>query len=117
MLIYVNQVGGQDQLVFDGASFVLNRDGKLAVQLPAWETALCVTEWRREAGGWRCIPGPLAAIEEGAEAAYIACAWPPEITLRKIASQVLCLACPAASIPRFARRWLWTLSARRVCIA
>ena len=72
-LIYVNQVGGQDELVFDGASFVLNRGGKLAVRLPAWETALCVTEWRREAGGWTCTPGPLAAIEEGAEAAYLAC--------------------------------------------
>ncbi len=72
-LVYVNQIGGQDELVFDGESFVLNRGGKLAVQLPAWETALCVTEWRREAGGWTCIPGPLAAIEEGAEAAYLAC--------------------------------------------
>ena len=72
-LLYVNQVGGQDELVFDGASFVLNRGGKLAVQLPAWETALCVTEWRREAEGWTCLPGPMALIEEGSEAAYLAC--------------------------------------------
>ncbi len=72
-LVYVNQVGGQDELVFDGASFVLNRGGKLAVQLPAWETALCVTEWRREAEGWMCMPGPMAILEEGAEAAYLAC--------------------------------------------
>ena len=34
-LVYLNQVGGQDELVFDGASFVLNADGTLAVQLPA----------------------------------------------------------------------------------
>lgn len=72
-LLYVNQVGGQDELVFDGASFALNRGGKLAVQLPAWETALHVTEWRREADGWTCQPGPLALIEEGVEAAYLAC--------------------------------------------
>jgi NAD+ synthase len=72
-LLYVNQVGGQDELVFDGASFVLNRGGKLAVQLPAWETALCVTEWRREAEGWVCMPGPMAILEGGAEAAYLAC--------------------------------------------
>ena len=72
-LLYVNQVGGQDELVFDGASFVLNRGGKLAVQLPAWETALCVTEWRREAGGWTCMPGQTAILEEGSEAAYLAC--------------------------------------------
>ncbi len=72
-LVYVNQIGGQDELVFDGASFVLNRAGKLDVQLPAWETALCVTEWRREAQGWVCMPGPRAVIEEGVEAAYLAC--------------------------------------------
>ena len=35
-LIYLNQVGGQDELVFDGASFVLNGDCSLPVQLPAW---------------------------------------------------------------------------------
>jgi len=72
-LVYVNQIGGQDELVFDGASFVLNRGGKLAVQLPAWETAVTVTEWWREAEGWACMPGPQAVIEEGAEAAYLAC--------------------------------------------
>ncbi|MFZ1109399.1 MAG: NAD+ synthase [Rhodomicrobium sp.] len=72
-LLYVNQVGGQDELVFDGASFALNRGGKLAMQLPAWETALAVTEWRRGADGWTCAEGPLAAIEDGAAAAYLAC--------------------------------------------
>ena len=56
-LAYVNQVGGQDELVFDGASFVLNEDASLAVQLPAWEEAIGVTEWRRENGRWRCLPG------------------------------------------------------------
>ena len=56
-LAYVNQVGGQDELVFDGASFVLNGDGTVAVQLPAWEEALGVTEWRREGGRWHCVPG------------------------------------------------------------
>ncbi len=72
-LLYVNQVGGQDELVFDGASFALNRDAKLAVQLPAWETAIFVTDWRREDRGWTCALAPLAAIEEGAGAAYLAC--------------------------------------------
>ncbi len=72
-LLYANQVGGQDELVFDGASFALNRGGKLAVQLPAWESAVAVTEWRREADGWSCMPGPLAVVAEGSEAAYLAC--------------------------------------------
>ncbi len=72
-LLYVNQVGGQDELVFDGASFTLNRGGKLAAQLPAWETAIAVTEWRREMQGWVCAGGPLATLEEGPAAAYLAC--------------------------------------------
>src|SRR3546814_13763531 len=45
-LIYVNQVGGQDELVFDGASFVLNADHSLAAQLPAFEEAVEITEWQ-----------------------------------------------------------------------
>ncbi len=72
-LVYINQVGGQDELVFDGASFVLNADEEIAVQLPAWEIALAVTEWRRENGRWHCLPGPLAAVEEGDAANYLAC--------------------------------------------
>lgn len=72
-LAYVNQVGGQDELVFDGASFVLNADCKLAVQLPAWREAVVLTHWSRANGGWRCEHGDVAAIEEGVAAAYQAC--------------------------------------------
>lgn len=72
-MLYVNQVGGQDELVFDGASFALNRGGKLAAQLPAWESCVALTEWRREEEGWACVSGPLATIEEGHAAAYLAC--------------------------------------------
>lgn len=69
-LAYVNQVGGQDELVFDGASFVLNGDASLAVQMPAWEEGLLVTDWERSGGGWRCKPGPKEVVEEGEAAAY-----------------------------------------------
>ena len=72
-LLYLNQVGGQDELVFDGASFVLNADLGLAVQMPAWEEAVWVVEMRRGAGGWRCLEGERAAIEEREAAAYNAC--------------------------------------------
>ena len=72
-LAYVNQVGGQDELVFDGASFVLNSDGSLAVQMPVWEQAVTVTEWHREGKSWRCLPQPLAEIEHGDAANYLAC--------------------------------------------
>jgi NAD+ synthase len=72
-LAYLNQFGGQDELVFDGASFVLNRGGELALQMPAWESGIAVTEWTRSEGGWRCTPGERALLEEGEAAAYLAC--------------------------------------------
>jgi NAD+ synthase len=72
-LIYLNQIGGQDELVFDGASFVLNADLSLAVQMPAWEEAMTVIEMRRTAGGWTCAQGERAAIEAHDAAAYHAC--------------------------------------------
>jgi NAD+ synthase len=72
-LAYVNQVGGQDELVFDGASFVLNRGGELALQMPAWESAVTISEWTRSADGWRCTPGERALLEEGEASPYLAC--------------------------------------------
>jgi NAD+ synthase len=72
-LAYVNQMGGQDELVFDGASFVLNADGTLAVQLPAWDEALGLTEWRRDGNRWHCLPGDLAEVEQGDAANSLAC--------------------------------------------
>jgi NAD+ synthase len=72
-LVYLNQFGGQDELAFDGGSFVLNRGGKLVLQMPAWEPALTMSQWTRSAEGWHCEPGPLALLEEGEAAAYLAC--------------------------------------------
>jgi NAD+ synthase len=72
-LIYLNQVGGQDELVFDGASFVLNGDATLAAQLPAWEERVEVVEMRRANGAWRCEPAARAVLEEREAAAYQAC--------------------------------------------
>lgn len=72
-IAYLNQMGGQDELIFDGASFVLNADCSLAVQMPAFEEAICITEWTRTENGWACgaqIPSP---IEEGLESVYLAC--------------------------------------------
>ena len=71
-LAYVNQLGGQDELVFDGASFVLNADFSLAVQLPAWEEKIAVTDWTRTDKGWVCAEGEKAVVEEGDEALYLA---------------------------------------------
>jgi NAD+ synthase len=72
-LVYLNQVGGQDELVFDGASFALNADRSLAAQLPAFRQSVARTEWRRGADGWRCCQAPREIIEEGDEADYAAC--------------------------------------------
>lgn len=72
-LVYLNQVGGQDELAFDGASFALDADRNLTHQLPAFREALVMTDWRREAGRWRCAPGQPATIETGDEADYAAC--------------------------------------------
>jgi NAD+ synthetase len=43
-LFYVNLVGGQDELVFDGASFVVDNRGELTHQLPAFEEALAFVD-------------------------------------------------------------------------
>jgi NAD+ synthase len=70
-LAYVNQVGGQDELVFDGASFVLNADRSLAVQMVAWREAIVTTEWHRNGDGtWRCDDGVKSPPSEGLEAIY-----------------------------------------------
>ncbi len=67
-LVYLNQIGGQDELVFDGSSFVLNADRSLKVQMAGWKESLVVTDWRRQAdGGWACeteeLVDPGSALE------------------------------------------------------
>ena len=53
-MAYLNRVGGQDELVFDGSSFIMHPDGERVVQMADWDEQLLVTEWKREAEGWRC---------------------------------------------------------------
>jgi NAD+ synthase len=72
-LLYINQVGGQDELVFDGASFALNADRSIAFQLPAFREAVVTTHWSRTAGAWRGAQGPIAAAQEPDQADYTAC--------------------------------------------
>ena len=74
-LAYVNQLGGQDELVFEGASFVLNADRSLAVQAPAWQEAVVVTDWQRGENGWSCVTGERATLETDLEAMYLAMMW------------------------------------------
>ncbi len=72
-LIYVNQVGGQDELVFDGASFALNADRSIAFHLPAFTEAVVTTRWSRANGTWRCTDGPLSKLDGEDKSDYAAC--------------------------------------------
>jgi NAD+ synthase len=71
-LAYLNRVGGQDELVFDGASFVVNGDGSLAVQMEDWVESEVTTRWTRTAKGWRCDAGALARLAAHPEDIYCA---------------------------------------------
>jgi NAD+ synthase len=71
-LIYLNQVCGQDELVFDGASFALNADFSVAAQLPDFVEDITTLRWTRSNDGWRCS-GPIATLLEGDKADYAAC--------------------------------------------
>ena len=72
-VLYANQVGGQDELVFDGASLGLNADCSVAFQMPPYKEAVVTTQWRRAGGTWRCDDGPKAQLPEGEQADYAAC--------------------------------------------
>ncbi|NUQ16996.1 MAG: NAD+ synthase [Sphingomonas sp.] len=53
-LVFLNRVGGQDEIVFDGSSFVMHPDGETVVQMADWEEEFLVTDWVRGSDGWRC---------------------------------------------------------------
>ncbi|MBB4640687.1 NAD+ synthase [Rhizorhapis suberifaciens] len=60
-IIYLNRVGGQDELVFDGASFIISNEGQVIHRLPEWTEALVMSHWSRgDDGRWTCGPGDLA---------------------------------------------------------
>lgn len=61
-MVFLNRTGGQDELVFDGASFIMNGDGSLAHQFPDWEDAMRITDWTRTADGWVCAPGEICVL-------------------------------------------------------
>jgi len=72
-LLYANQLGGQDELVFDGASFAISTEKTLAFQMSQFEEAVAVTTWKRGENGWECVDGPMSKLPEREEADYRAC--------------------------------------------
>ena len=71
--VYVNQIGGQDELVFDGVSFGLHADCSLAFQLAAFQETIVTTHWQRRRTTWRCDDGPMVASADAESADYAAC--------------------------------------------
>jgi NAD+ synthase len=69
-IAYLNRVGGQDELVFDGSSFIVHPDGERVVQLCDWDEALLVTDWQRTADGWRCATRESHALDAFPEDVY-----------------------------------------------
>ena len=56
-MAYLNRVGGQDEVVFDGSSFVMSATGEMLLQMPDWDEAIELTRWTRTAAGWSCAAG------------------------------------------------------------
>lgn len=72
-IIYANQVGGQDELVFDGGSFALNGQGKKVFQMKHFEKHIALSHWQRTTAGWDCISGVNESLLNGLAADYQAC--------------------------------------------
>jgi NAD+ synthase len=68
--VYVNQVGGQDELIFDGGSFVLGADRALKAKLASFREEVATVEFRRGAKGWECLPAGIAPELSDIESIY-----------------------------------------------
>jgi NAD+ synthase len=68
--VFCAMVGGQDELVFDGASFILNPDRSLAVQMPFFAESVTLTEWTRDGDHLVCTPQKLEPEPERLDSIY-----------------------------------------------
>ncbi len=70
-MVYVNEVGGQDELVFDGGSFALSARGQVVMRLPMFEEHLAICAWERaDDGVWVCVEAPMLGWVTGPEEVY-----------------------------------------------
>ncbi|HJO74894.1 MAG TPA: NAD+ synthase [Rhodospirillales bacterium] len=69
-LVYVNLVGGQDELVFDGASFVLGADKALLAKAPSWSDDVLITKWTGDNGNWACTEAAITPAPDELESIY-----------------------------------------------
>ena len=68
--VYLNPVGGQAALIFDGGSFALGADRALKVKLASFAEQVATVEFRRNGSGWECLPGPIAPEMSDIESIY-----------------------------------------------
>lgn len=72
-MLYLNQVGGQDEIVFDGASFAIEPGNKLVLQGKSFATDFIVSDWVRSDDGWTCANGEVTELTTTDEAPWLAC--------------------------------------------
>jgi NAD+ synthase len=72
-MLYLNQVGGQDELVYDGASFGIEPGGRLVVQARSFEPEILLSNWARTDDGWRCTDPHVTPLSSVDEAPWRAC--------------------------------------------
>lgn len=114
-MICLNQVGGQDDLVFDGGSFVVDTDGTLLECSPMFMEDLSFFDLDTSAEHQKV--GMIAAKPDPDEEVYTACVLGLKDYMAKNHFKGVCLACPAASIPRSWLPWRPTRWAARTCTA
>ena len=69
-LMFVNQLAGQDEVVFEGAAFVMDRGGDVQYCAPQFEPGVFPTTWKKQGNGWECVSGPEAPWVDGEEMIY-----------------------------------------------
>lgn len=69
-LMFVNQLAGQDEVVFEGAAFIMDRAGEIVHRAPQFEPGVFLSEWEERGNGWECVAGPNAEWVRGEEMIY-----------------------------------------------
>ena len=116
-LVYVNQIGGQDELVFDGASFAVNGDGEVAAQRPAWQAEAHMLTLNETDKGWQATPQDMAKIDGDLGDIYTAAVTGLRDYVEKNRFPGVLLGCRAALTAPFAPRWRSMRWGRSACIA
>jgi len=69
-VVYLNLVGGQDELVFDGGSYAVDATGVEVARLAVFNEELALTRWEKMGSRWRCAAAPIAAPMPDLETIY-----------------------------------------------